>query len=267
MGQTDIYKASSHTNWVWLKLIFELFSRCFYPEPLTVCEFIITTYLSQVNFSSVMSMLVEGSQVRVAFIWFIFYMIVSTVLYQCSTVHKNRHDTWPLSSPLSVLNPYPSPPEPSVIWDWVVLKRPNRTVTPPSSWNQPIRRPSIDVRWRLKAYRWLSIIQSPSWFSTCFLCEEQGKPMNTVFSKNRKTACFFVNSADKPKTINKWVGLHVECISLAKCTTNTSCSFKIGVHPSNFIYYLLSHQLIAIYSSINVKIKWYFSICILDLRL
>lgn len=47
-----------------------------------------------------------------------------------------------------------SPSEPFVSWNWIDLKRPNRTVTLLCSWSPLTRKPSTDEPWLLKVYRW-----------------------------------------------------------------------------------------------------------------
>lgn len=49
-----------------------------------------------------------------------------------------------------------SAPELFVFWNWIALKRPNRTVTLRCSWTRPTRKLSTDEPWLLRAYRCLT---------------------------------------------------------------------------------------------------------------
>lgn len=44
--------------------------------------------------------------------------------------------------------------EPCATWSWIGLLRQNRIVMQPWNWSQPIRRPSTDELWPIKASRW-----------------------------------------------------------------------------------------------------------------
>lgn len=53
------------------------------------------------------------------------------------------------------------PSEPFACWNWVDLKRPNRTVTPLCSWSRVTKKPSTDEPWLIKVYRSASQTNTP----------------------------------------------------------------------------------------------------------